>query len=228
MTSKNKTTSTPDTELIPAPTAGEADMNNISPPLDVRSTVSNPLAPEPTTILAITYDVTINSPIPSATNTSVNPTESFKTIVSDITESLTFRISPITYQSKIFILHLEDINQEFINSAANFKSAVPHPNINLLIEMFVPLKILTGYPKYHQIQYSTSHNINPDLKSEATIETHCFQMSNIHVADTVPPPTQDGSCAMTYFSSVCISENMIMHLVIFTPTSLSFPTNKIN
>ena len=74
MTSNNKTTSTPDTELIPALTAGDADFTNHSPPFDIRSTVLNPLDPDPTTILAITSDVTIKSLIPYATNTSVNPT----------------------------------------------------------------------------------------------------------------------------------------------------------
>ena len=68
--------------LVPDPAMGEADPTKLSPPFDVSSTFSNPLAQFPITILA---DVLSSIPIPDATNSPVEPTESFKTIISDIT-----------------------------------------------------------------------------------------------------------------------------------------------
>ena len=75
MTSKRKTASTPNADLVPAPTAGDSDPNKRSPPLYVRSTVSNPSSQDPTTILVA---VPINTTIPDANKNPVDPNEAFK------------------------------------------------------------------------------------------------------------------------------------------------------
>ena len=94
----------PDVNVVPAPTVGEADLTKRSPPLDFRSTVSNPLDQDPTTIIVA---FPTKTPIPDATNTPVDPNEYFKTIVSDITEALQFIISPISYGPAVLLQGLE-------------------------------------------------------------------------------------------------------------------------
>ena len=76
--------------------------------MDVRSTIQNALAQDPTTILS---DVSSKTPISDATNTPVEPTGEFKTIVSDRTEALFFLISPIYYEPQNVLLILEDLKQ---------------------------------------------------------------------------------------------------------------------
>ena len=98
----------PDTNLVPAPTANEADPTKLSPPLDVRSIVSNPLDQNPKTIL---FSVPSKNPIPVSKNTPVDPTEAIKTIVSKITEPFLFIIAPISYKPETVLLHLEELNQ---------------------------------------------------------------------------------------------------------------------
>ena len=74
MTSNKRTTPTTNYSIVPEPTKGQSDTTKDSPLLDVRSTVSNPLAQYPTTIVA---DVPSNTPTPDATNTPVEPTKVF-------------------------------------------------------------------------------------------------------------------------------------------------------
>ena len=71
--SKKKTMSTPVVAL--------EDPTEHSPHFDVRSTVSNPLAKDPTTILVAFPSNTL---IPDSNNTPVDLTEAFKTIIFDI------------------------------------------------------------------------------------------------------------------------------------------------
>ena len=72
MTSKKNTLSTPVDALVPAPTEDKVDMTKNSPTLDVRSTVSNHFYQDTTAILVA---VPINTTLPDATNTPVDPTE---------------------------------------------------------------------------------------------------------------------------------------------------------
>ena len=88
------TTNIPDSSLVPAPTEEKATLTKRSPPLDERSTVSKPSYQYPTIILVA---VPGNARIPDATKTSVEPTEVFKTIVSNITKDLLIIIAPISY-----------------------------------------------------------------------------------------------------------------------------------
>ena len=85
----------PDADLVPVSNVGEAALTKHSPPLDIRSTALKPSAQYPMDVLVA---VTSNTPITYANNTPVDPTEAFKTIVSDIIESLPFLIAPISYE----------------------------------------------------------------------------------------------------------------------------------
>ena len=136
--------------------------------------------------------MTINTLIPDSVHTPFYPPESFKPIVSDITEALLFLISPISYEPETMRLQLEDLIQELIDAAATYEAAVPHPKKALLIEIDIPLNILTGYLQDHPTHSSTVLNLNPYLKYEATIKTHRLQNSKNHMADFVPPPTPGG------------------------------------
>ena len=100
--------STPDTTLVPEPTAGEADPNKRYLTLDIRSTVLNPLDQYPTDIFIAVTNRTI---IPDTANTPVYPTGAFKTIVYYITEALLFLSAHIYYETETVLLHLEDLNQ---------------------------------------------------------------------------------------------------------------------
>ena len=92
MTSNKNITSTPGADLVPVPTAVKEDPTKRSPPVDIRPTVSKPPYQDPmTTIVAIHR----NNQIPDSTNIQVDPTKVFKTIISDITEALTFIIAPM-------------------------------------------------------------------------------------------------------------------------------------
>ena len=124
MTSKKKTTSTPDAALAPAPTTDESATTKRYPPLDVRSTASNISSQYPMIILVA---FSSKNPIPDTKNTPVNPTEAFKRIFSDITEALLFLIAHISYEPKTLLLRLEYPKQDLIIAAANHKVDVPHP-----------------------------------------------------------------------------------------------------
>ena len=78
MTSKKKTTSTPDAAPVSAPTADRMDPTKSYPPLDVRSTVLDPFGTHQTTNLALSSAVPNNTPNSITTNNSVDPTEAFK------------------------------------------------------------------------------------------------------------------------------------------------------
>ena len=104
MNSKKNTTSNNDANLVPAPTAGESAPTKHYNTLDVRSTTSNPSYQYPMTILVA---VPRNTPITDVTNTPVEATEVFKTIVSNITEALPFLTTPISYEPETVLLHLE-------------------------------------------------------------------------------------------------------------------------
>ena len=125
--------------LVPVPTLGVVDPTKCSPPLDVRSTVSKSSSQDPTIILVA---VPSNTSIPHDINTPVEPTESFKTVVSDITKALLFLISPISYETEILILHMEDLKQKLANADSTYKAYVPHPNKSLLLVINDPIKIL--------------------------------------------------------------------------------------
>ena len=142
MAFKKKTTSTPDADLVPADTAGEADLNKCSPPLDIRFNVLNPSSQDLMTILV---DVPRNTPIPDATNTPVEPTEVFKTIVSDITEALTFLIETISHEPETGLLQMEEIKQDPIDDTTTYKEDIPNPNKKLLLAINAPPKIFTGH-----------------------------------------------------------------------------------
>ena len=81
MTSKKKSISTPGAALVPMPTMGETSSTNFSHPLDFRSTISDHLAQDATTILVA---VPSNTQIPDATNSPVDTTEALKIIFFDI------------------------------------------------------------------------------------------------------------------------------------------------
>ena len=123
------------------------------------------------------------------------------------------------------LLQLEDIKQELIDSAANYKLAIPCPNKNLILVISSPLNIFTGNLQYHHTHSSTAPNLNPYLKTEATIKTHRFQKAKNNISDSVPPTTRGVSCYMISSSGVCITEKIKIHLVIFYPIDVSFLTN---
>ena len=128
--------------LLPVPTVLDASPTKRYPPLDVRSTVSKPLSQKPTTLLVAVPSKTSN---PDDTNTPVDPTEAFKNIFSDITESLPFLISTISYEPRTMFLQLEDVKQGLIIAAATYKAAVPHQKKALLLDINVPIKFLTHH-----------------------------------------------------------------------------------
>ena len=134
MTYKKNNPSMPDATLVPASTAGKADPTKRSPTLDARFTVLIPLAPDSMTIHFLTSDFPSKTPIPVPTNTSVDPTETFKTIVSNINQSLPFLVAPISYEPETLLLHMEDLNQELIDASYNYKTAVPPPKKNLCLK----------------------------------------------------------------------------------------------
>ena len=101
MTSNNKTTSTPRKALVPAPNLEKVSQTKHSNPLDVRPTVLKHSDQDPTTILGA---VPSNTPILDATNTAVEPTEDFNTIVSNTIESLPFISDTISYEPKTLLL----------------------------------------------------------------------------------------------------------------------------
>ena len=70
------------------------------------------------------------------------------------------------------ILQLEVLKQELIDAAANYKTAVSHPNKDLLITIKVPLKILTLQLQNHQNHSSMALNLNPNPKVEDSIQIH--------------------------------------------------------
>ena len=74
-----------------------------------------------------------NTPIPDATIPPVDPTEEFKTIVSEITDALPYLISPISHEPETVLLLMEFLKQELIDSAATYKAAVPLPNKYLIL-----------------------------------------------------------------------------------------------
>ena len=199
MISKKITNYTPNASFVPVPTAVKAGPTKCYPTLYIRSTVSNPLDQYSTTVLVY---VPSNTPIPYATNPPIEPTEEFKTIVSYITESFPFPIAPILYEPKTFLLQLEYLKQDLIGDASTYKSAVYHSKKSLLLAINVPLKILTVHLQNHQTQSSTSLNLNPDIKAEATIKTHRFQKYKNHMTDIVPPPTPGGSHTTAYSHDV--------------------------
>ena len=205
MKSKDNTTSKTDETLDPAPDTGGVDPTYFSPPLDVRSTVSNHLDSHPTNIIALTSAFSRNNPIPEANNNPVDPTEVFKTIVYDIIEAIPFLISSIPYEPKTVLLQLEDIKQEPNNSDTKYKSVVPHSNKERLLAIYAPLNILTGHLKNHQIHSSTDLNINPVLKYEATLKTHRLQKTKNNMAGDIPPSNPGGSCTMIPSSDVRIT-----------------------
>ena len=103
-----------------------------------------------------------------------------------------------------------------------------HPNKTLMVLIDVPIKILAVHLQYHQTHSSTALNINPFLKDEYNIKTHHFHKSKNNMADSVPPPTLDGSRTTVSSSDACITDKLNMHMEIFSPTSVSFPNNTTN
>ena len=103
MISKKITNYTPNASFVPVPTAVKAGPTKCYPTLYIRSTVSNPLDQYSTTVLVY---VPSNTPIPYATNPPIEPTEEFKTIVSDITDALPCIISLISNEPETVLLHL--------------------------------------------------------------------------------------------------------------------------
>ena len=115
-----------------------------------------------------------NTIISDATNNPVDPTEAFKITVSDITKSLPFLNTLISFESVTVLLQIEYLKQELIDADTTYKSAAAHPNKALLVEINVLPKILTSQFQNHQTHPSTDLNINPALKAQDTIKTHYF------------------------------------------------------
>ena len=109
MTYNNKTAFTPQSSTVPAPTADGKAAPKCSPPLDVRSIFLDPSGIDPITILVLTSTVPGNTPTPMPTNTSIYPTEYFKTAVNDIIEAVTFLTAPISYEPETVLLHLVEL-----------------------------------------------------------------------------------------------------------------------
>ena len=117
-----------------------------------------------------------NNPIPDATNTPVETTESFNTIVSIVPETLLFPIAPISYEPKTVL-------QDIIDYGTTYKAAMPHPKKFLLLVINIPINILTFHLQDHQHHYYTAVNINPSIKAKATIKTHRFHKVKNHMVD---------------------------------------------
>ena len=126
MNPKKKTMSTPDADPIPAPTMHEEEPTKYYPPLDFMSTESRTSGPDPTNNLAFHSNVPRNTPNPITTNTSVEPTESFKTVINAIIEAIPLLTAPIFYEPETVLLHMEEIRQELKDASTNYQSAVPH------------------------------------------------------------------------------------------------------
>ena len=96
---------TPNVTPNPAPTAGGKTSPKHSPPLDVRSTVSDP--------------VPINTPI--------EPTEVFKNTVNDIIEAIPYLADSMFYRTKALLLLMVELHQELKVAASNYQAVVPNP-----------------------------------------------------------------------------------------------------
>ena len=101
-------------------------MTKIYPTLDVRSTLSDPLVPDPTTTLDLSSAVPSNTPTPAVTNTLFETTEFFKTVVNYSIEDIPFLFANMYYEPETVPPHLEEIIQELNDAAANYQSGVPH------------------------------------------------------------------------------------------------------
>ena len=216
MTSKKNNMSTSDAALFPAPTVGKADPTKRCLPLDVRSTLSNSSDQDPMAIFICPQQHSN----PWCYQKYIWPHWS----VSNITTALLFIIAPISYKPKLVLLHLEGLKEEFINNAATYKEAVPHPKTSLLIAVNINLKILTCHLQYHHTHSYVVLNLNPDLKAEDTIRTHCFQKVKNHIDDVVLPRTPGDYRTRISSSDVCITDNMNMYLTHSPQTDFYFPT----
>ena len=87
------------------------------------------------TNIALSYAVHRKTSKPLAANTSVDPTEAFKTVVKDIIEGNPFLVSPICYESETLLLHMDELKQERNYAADNYKAAVTHLSKYLLLAM---------------------------------------------------------------------------------------------
>ena len=67
-------------------------------------------------------------------------------------------------------------------------------------------------------------NLNPSLKYEASIKTHCLQKAKNHMNYIVSPTTPGGSCNTISSSDVCIAYKITMNPTNFSPAAVSFPT----
>ena len=67
------------------------------------------------------------------------------------------------------ILQLELLNTDLIEAAATYKAAVSCRNKALLLAINVTLKILAVRLQDHQIHSYMALNLNPALKSQASI-----------------------------------------------------------
>ena len=118
------------------------------------------------------------------------------------------------------LLHLEYLNQELNDSAANYKAAVTHSNKHLLLLVYTPINIISRHLQDHQTHSSTSLNLNPDLKAEATLKTHRFKKAKNHMNGAVTPQNPGGYHTTKYSSDVRITYKMNMQPAIFPPTPI--------
>ena len=172
MNPKKNTTSTTESPPVSEPKAGGEAPTKQPYPLYVRSNVSNPSGKDPPITLSIYDSVPIRTPTPITTNTFVDPNEKLKTVTNGIIEAIPSLISPIYYEPETVLLQLEELKQELIYAAANYKVTLPHPKKYHMLVIDALIKIFSRHLWDHQSYPSTSLNLNPYLKYEATLKPH--------------------------------------------------------
>ena len=159
---------------------------------------------DPTEIYPLTSYVSRKTPIPDATNNSVEPTEAFKISYATSLKPLhsSFQLYPMQPKKCSSIWRISSRNSSIMLTTIEQPCLIQK---NLLLVISAPLNILPGHLQYHQTHSSTALNLNSYLKYEATIKTHRLQKSKNHMVIDVPPPNPSGSCTTISSSDVCIN-----------------------
>ena len=98
--------STPESSPVLVLTTVSKDLTKKYPPLDVRSTVSDPLVTDPTTPLGLSYDIFSNNTTLVAANTLVKPNEAFITVINSIIEAITLISYLMSYKPETVLLDI--------------------------------------------------------------------------------------------------------------------------
>ena len=123
------------TNLTPGPahTTGGITLPKFSPPLDFRSTVSDPYDLGPTTNIPHPSTFTNNNYTPVPINTQIEPTEVFKNSFNKVIEAIQYLTTSISYRPEIVLFQLVELHQEIKFAASTYQASVPLPRKYFLV-----------------------------------------------------------------------------------------------